>query len=158
NNTTFYKSAVIPRSGDHFTVTFKKPQLVYSIEVLTGINRRGLLNGGQVQVSPDGKNFTTIGRRSQGARKNVVKEPPVRSVRLLASARQSEPLVVRAINLRLLVEVSGAIRNPNAAIGTGNLAVTKGNTDFISPIGACIVPVINRNFTLKLNNGGNPCT
>ena len=64
---------------------------------------------------------------------------------------------MRAINLRLMVEVSGAVRNPNAAVGAGNVAVTKGDTEFAYPIGACTVPVINRDFTLKLDNGGNPC-
>ena len=158
NDATFFKSAAAPKSGDHFTVTFKQPQLVYAIEVLTGINGRGLLNGGQVQVSTDGTQFTTVGKLDQGAAKVVLKENRIRSVRLLAGSRQSEPLVVRAINLQLMVEVSGAVRNPNAAIGAGNVAVTKGDTEFAYPIGACTVPVINRDFTLKLNNGGNPCS
>ncbi len=34
--------------------------------------------------------------------------------------------------------------------------MTKGDTEFAYPIGTCTVPVINRDFTLKLNNGGNP--
>src|SRR5262249_6551663 len=144
NDATFFQSATAPKSGDHFTVTFKQPQLVHAIEVLTGVNHRGLLNGGQVQVSTDGTRFTTLGRLDQGAAKVVLKENQVRSVRLLASSPQTEPLVVRAINLRLLVEVSGVVPNPSAVIGTGNVAVTKGDTEFRSPIGACTVPVINR--------------
>jgi hypothetical protein len=36
--------------------------------------------------------------------------------------------------------------------------VTRGDTEFAYPIGVCSVPVINRDFTLKLNNGGNPCS
>ena len=36
--------------------------------------------------------------------------------------------------------------------------MTKGDTEFAYPIGACTVPVINRDFTLKLNNGGNACS
>jgi Glycosyl hydrolase family 20, catalytic domain/Glycosyl hydrolase family 20, domain 2 len=156
NDATFFKSATAPRSGDHFTITFKQPKLVHAIEVLTGINGLGLLNGGQVQVSTDGSRFTTIGKLDQGAAKVVLKENRIRSVRLLASSEQSEPLVVRAINLRLMVEVSGAVRNPDAAIGAGNVAVTKGDTEFAYPIGPGMVPVINRDFTLKLNNGGNP--
>jgi hexosaminidase len=156
NDATFFQSAAAPKRGDHFTVTFKQPQLVYAIEVLTGINNRGLLNGGQVQVSTDGTQFTTIGRIDGGAAKVVLKENRVWSVRLLASAQQTEPVVVRAINLRLMIEVSGLVRKPSSAIGTGNVAVTKGDTEFSYPIGACTVPVINRGFTLKLNNGGNP--
>ena len=65
---------------------------------------------------------------------------------------------MRSINLQLMVEVSGAVRNPSAAVGAGNVAVIKGDTKFAYPIGACTVPVINRDFTLKLDNGGNPCS
>jgi hexosaminidase len=156
NDATFYQSAVPPRRGDHFTVRFEKPHLVHAIEVHTGINRRGLLNGGQVQVSADGKMFTTVGRLDGGAARIVLKDNRVRSVRLLASSREREPLVVRAINLRLLVEVSGKVPNPNTAAGTGNVAVTRGDTAFTCPPGACAVPVINRGFTLTLDNGGRP--
>jgi hexosaminidase len=158
NDATFYQSAVAPKAGDHFTVTFKEPQLVHAVEVLTGVNGRGLLNGGQVQASADGTRFTTVGRIEQGAARVVLKDNRVRSVRLLAESQQTEPLVVRAINLRLMVEVSGTVRNPSAAVGTGNVAVTKGDTEFTPPIGACTVPIINRDFTLKLNGGGKPCS
>ena len=41
NDATFFKSAAIPKRGDHFTVTFKRPQLVHAIEVLTGSQRPG---------------------------------------------------------------------------------------------------------------------
>ena len=157
DDATFFKSAAAPQSGDHFTVTFDKPQQVHAIEVLTGINGRGLLNGGQVQVSADGKEFTTVGRLEKGAANIVLKNNRVRAVRLLAMSRQNEPLVVRAINLELMVEVSGTVRNPCAAIGARHVAVTKGDTEFASPIGTCTVPVINRDFTLKLNSGGKPC-
>jgi hexosaminidase len=158
SDATFFQSATAPKGGDHFTVTFKQPQLVYAIEVLTGVNHRGLLDGGQVQVSTDGTQFTTIGRLDQGAAKVGLKENRVRAVRLLASSPQTEPLVVRAINLRLLVGVSGVVRNPHAAVGTGNVAVTKGDTEFRLPTGACTIPVINRDFTLKLRGDGNPCS
>lgn len=57
---TFWKSAAAPRSGDHFTVRLKEPRLVRAVEVLTGVNRRGLLTGGEVQVSDDGTRFTTV--------------------------------------------------------------------------------------------------
>jgi len=156
NDATFFKSAAVPNRGDHFTVSFNQPSLIYAIEVLTGINRRGLLNGGQVQVSMDGTHFTTVGNIDQGAARVVLKDNRIRAVRLLAGSQQSEPLVVRSINLQLLVEVAGVVRNPNAAVGTGNVAVTKGDTEFAYPIGVCSVPVINRDFSLKLNNGGNP--
>ena len=157
DDATYFKSAAVPKKGDHFTVTFKEPKLVNAIEVLTGVNGGGLLDGGEVQVSTDGADFTTVGKLDQGAAKIVLKDNRVRAVRLLAASDQSEPLVVRSINLQMMVEVSGAVHNPNAAVGAGNVAVTRGDTEFAYPIGACAVPVINRDFTLKLDNGGNPC-
>jgi hexosaminidase len=153
---TFWKSAVAPKSGDHFTVTFRQPRSVYAIEVLTGINRRGLLPGGEVQVSSDGTQFTTVATLDKGTARAVLKDRRVQAVRLRAVADQREPLVVRDVKLRLLVEVSGVVRNPSAAIGEGNVAATSGDTEFAYPIGTCAAPVINQGHTLKLNNGGNP--
>jgi hexosaminidase len=158
NDETFFQSAVAPRKGDHFTVTFRQPRLVHSLEVLTGINRRGLLNGGLVQISSDGTHFTTIGRLDRGVARVELKDNRVRSVRLLADSRQSEPLVVREIKLRMMIEVSGKVSNPGAIVGEGNVAVVRGDTEFAYPIGACTVPVMNHGFTLKINNGGNPCS
>jgi hypothetical protein len=158
NDASFFKSAVAPDSGDHFTVTFQKRQLIYSVEVLTGVNGHGLLNGGEVQVSADGKEFTTVGRINQGAVSVILKDNRVRLVRLLANSQQSEPLVVRAINLRMLVEVSGVVRGPNAVIGEGNVAAIQGDAEFTGLIGVCPVAVMNRDCTLKLNAGGKACT
>jgi hypothetical protein len=156
NDATVFQSATAPGKGDHFTVTLKQPRLIHAIEVLTGVNGRGLLNGGQVQVSADGKHFTTVATLDRGEARALLKENRVQAVRLRASAAQSEPLIVRAVNLRLMVEVSGAVRNPQAVIGAGNVAVIKGDTEFAGPLGGCTVPVINRGFTLKLNSGGKP--
>ena len=66
NDATFFKSAAAPKKGDHFTVTFKEPRLVHAIEVLTGVNGRGLLDGGEVQVSADGTQFTTVATLDKG--------------------------------------------------------------------------------------------
>jgi hexosaminidase len=155
NDATFFKSAVSPKKGDHFTVTFPRPKQVYAIEVLTGVNHRGQLPGGAVQVSGDGKVFTTVATLDKGSAKAVLTDHRVQSVRLRAAADQAEPLVVRAINLRLMVDVAGVVRNPGAAVGEGNVAVTTGDTEFAYPIGDFASPVINRGFTLTLNNGGN---
>jgi hexosaminidase len=154
---TFFQSASAPRAGDHFTVTFRRPTLVHAVEVLTGVNGRGLLDGGEVQVSTDGTRFTTVGRLDRGAARVVLDENRVRAVRLLAGAGQREPLVVRAIDVRRLVEVSGAVRNPDAAVGAGNLALLTGDADFLCPGGACTAPVVNRGFTLRLKGPRNPC-
>lgn len=156
NDATFFKSAVAPQSGDHFTVTFKEPISTYAIEVLTGINGKGLFSGGEVQVSTDGSKFVTVATLDRGAAKALLSDNRVRAIRLHASVKQSEPLVVRAINLRRLVEVSGKVPNPSVAIGEGNVAVTKGDTTFAYPLGVCLAPVINRDFTLALASGGNP--
>ena len=64
-------------------MTFKQPRLVHAIEVLTGINGRGLLDGGEVQVSADGTKFTTVATLDKGAARVVLKDNRVRAVRLL---------------------------------------------------------------------------
>ena len=154
SDATFYKSATPPKKDDHFTLTFPRARQVYAIEVLAGINHRGQLSGGAVQVSGDGKTFTTVAILDEGAARVILKENRVQAVRIRAATDQTEPFVVRAINLRLLVEVSGVVRNPAAVIGERNVAVTKGDTEFAYPIGTVSTPVINRGFTLKLGNGG----
>lgn len=155
NDATFYKSAVPLKAGDHFTVTFPEPVLVHAIDVLTGINNGGLLDGGEVQSSADGSSFATVTTLTKGSASAVLKENRVKAIRLRATSQQDEPLVVRGINLHLMMEVSGKVSNPSTVIGEGNVAVIKEDTAFTYPIGACLVPVINRGFTLTLNNGGN---
>lgn len=158
NDASFFKSARAPSTGDHFTVTFKESKLIHAIEVLTGCNRHGLFDGGEVQVCSDGKQFVTVARLESGSAKVMLKEPRIHSVRLLATAEQREPLILRAINLQLLVEVSGRVSDPSTVFGTGNVAAVKGDTELAYPIGTCTVPIINRGYTLKLNNGGNACS
>ncbi len=155
NDSSFYKSASPPKTGDHFTLTFPQARQVYAIEVLTGINSKGQLTGGTVQVSGDGKGFTTVATLDKGSARVILKDNRVQALRIRATADQTEPLVVRAINLRLMVDVSGVVRNPGAVIWEGNVAVTKGDTEFAYPVGTLAAPIINRGFTLKLNNGGN---
>jgi hexosaminidase len=158
NDATFYQSEAAPRDGDHFTVTLREPRLVHALEVHTGVNGRGRLDGVEVQVSADGKEFTTVARLDQGAAQAGLEGRRVRAVRLLARSAQKEPLVVRAITLRLRVEVSGAVRNPGAAVGAGNVAAVTGDTVFLDLGGSCAVPVIDRGFTLTLRTGGKPCS
>jgi hypothetical protein len=157
NDDTFYQSEAVPQAGDHFTVTLKEPRLAYALEVLTGANGRGRFDGSEVQVSADGREFTTVARLERGGAAAVLQGRRVRAVRLLAKSRQREPLVVRAINLRLLVEVSGAVRDPGAAVGAGNVAAIRGDTEFRDLKGSCAVPVLDRGFTLKLQTAGRPC-
>jgi hypothetical protein len=158
SDATFYRSETAPKQGDHFTITFSGPRSLYAIQVLTGSNGQGLLEGGELQVSADGKNFETVNRLVAGAAKGVLKENRVLAVRLLATTPEKHPLVVRSINLQSLVELAGVVSNPNKTIGEGNVAQLRGDTEFAYPIGECAIPVINKGFTLKLNNGGNPCS
>jgi hexosaminidase len=155
NDATYYESAVAPKAGDHFTITFPQPQSLHAIEVLTGSNGHGLLEAGELQVSADGKQFQTVGKLKAGSVRAVLKENRLLAVRLLATSPEKLPLVVRSINLQSLVELSGAVSNPAAVVGNGSVAALRGDTEFTYPIGACAMPVINRGFTLKLNNGGN---
>src|SRR5262249_53260323 len=133
-----------------------EPRLVYAIEVVTGINRHGLLERGEMQVSPDGSNFTSVAALKDGAAKAVLTDNHVRAIRLRASTEQAEPMVVREINLRLMVELAGAISNPAAAIGEGNVGMLKADTEFRDPIGTCAAAIINRDFRLALNSAGVP--
>ncbi len=159
NDATFHKSNKAPSAGDHFTVMIKEPKLVHEIEVLTGINNKGLLDGGEVQISADGVMFKTVATLHKGSAKVLLSENRVRAIRLLAKSRQTDPLVVREIKLRFMVEASGIVKDPAAAIGEGNLAVLTGDTTFAYPMNDCWVPAINKGFTLVLNSGGgNPCS
>jgi hypothetical protein len=155
SDATFYKSATSPKKDDHFTLAFPEARQIYALEVLTGVNGKGLLTGGEVQVSDDGKTFTTVGTLDKGAARVTLKDNRVQAVRVRATADQSEALVVRAINLRLMVDVAGTVKNPSAVIGAGNVAVITGDAEFAYPVGTVTAPVINRGHTLKLNNGGN---
>jgi hypothetical protein len=157
NDATYFKSAAALRQDDHFTITFAKPLLVDSFEVLTGINGHGLGEGCEIQISADGSQFTTVGTLKDGASQAVLKENRVHAVRIFAATGQRQPLVVRAVNLSLLVELAGKVANPGAAVGPGNVAALVGDTEFTYSIGSCAAPVINRGFLLKVNNGGNPC-
>ena len=150
NEATFHQSDKPLTAGDHFTVALKKPRLVHALEVLTGLNQKGLLEGGEIQTSEDGVRFKTVATLTQGAAKAVLTNNRVGAVRLLAQANQTDLLVVREITLRLLVETAGLINDPLATIGQGNLALLKADTTFTGPMIDCPIPVINPGFTWSL--------
>jgi hypothetical protein len=159
NDATFYRAARPPAEGDHFTINLKEPRLVHAIDVHTGINNKGLLDGGEVQISADAAKFTTVATLKKGSAQVVLTENRVRAIRLLARSKQADPLVVREIGLRLMVEVAGVVKSPATAIGAGNVALLKGDATFAYPMDSCEVPIINKGFTLALNSGGgNPCS
>src|SRR5262249_52024495 len=124
--------------GDHFTVTFNQPRLIHSIETLTRINGRGLLNGGHLQVSTDGTNFSTGDSVDKGESRVIVKENRVRAVRLTVDTR---------------VDVRGVIGAPEVQIGQGNVANLIGDTTISYPASGCHVDVLTNGFTLRLDSG-----
>jgi hexosaminidase len=157
NEATFYQSERAPAEGDHLTVRLKEPRPVHAIEVLTGINGKGLLDGGEVQTSADGVMFTSVATLKKGTARAVLAGDRVVAVRLLARSRQPDPLVVREIKLQFAAEVSGTVKDPAGAIGPGNVAVVRGDTTFALPANDCATPVINHGFRLTLNGGGHGC-
>jgi hexosaminidase len=157
NDATFFESESPLKTGDSFTVAFATTRQVHSIEVLTGVNGRGRLNGAEVQVSTDGATFTTIATLHDGVARAALKENRVRAVRIRATSDQLERLVLREIKLRLLVDLSGRVPNPAVVVQEGNVAALSGDAEFAYPIGTFAAPIINRSFTLRINNGGNSC-
>lgn len=157
NDATFYMSDKPPSEGDHFTIRLKEPKLVHALEVHTGINNKGRLDGGEIQISADGVRFTPVGTLKGGSARAVLTENRVRAIRLLTRSKQTEPLVVREAMLYLMVEVAGMVKSPTTVIGTGNVAVLKGDAIFADLAENCDVPVVNKGFTLTLLGRGNLC-
>ncbi|MEI7900623.1 MAG: family 20 glycosylhydrolase [bacterium] len=151
---TFYQAATPSKAGDSFTAELAKPALVYAIEVLTGINGKGLMDGAELQVSADGTKYVTVATLAKGAAKVILSDNAVKAVRLRCGTTQNDPMVVRELKLQLMVELSGMVAGPGKAIGEGNLAVLTGDTTFQWSSAACRNPVINKGFTLTFNSGG----
>jgi len=156
NEATFYQSAGVPKAGDSFTATLAKPALVYAIEVLTGSNGKGLMDGAELQASADGSIFVTVAKLTNGTAKAVLKDNAIKSLRLLCASPQRDPMVIREIKLQLLVELSGSVENPGKTVGAGNVGVLKGDAGFRGSNNSCLNPITNKGFTLTFDsNGGN---
>jgi hexosaminidase len=153
NDATFYKSARAPLAGDHFTVTFREPRLMHAVELHAGINNTGMLDGGALQVSADGTQFKTIAMLDKGFATAILGENTVRAIRVLTTAKQAEALVIREINPRFLIELSGVVKDAARAIGDGNVAILKDDTVFAQPLDDCAIPIVNKGFTLVLPSG-----
>jgi hypothetical protein len=151
---TFYQSATAPKAGDSFTAELTKPALVYAVDVLTGINGKGLMDGAELQVSADGTKYATVAKLAQGAARAVLGSNTVKGVRLLCPSPQGEPMTVREIRIQQMVEMSGDVAGPGTTLGAGNVGVLKGDTTFLGANAACLNPVINKGFTLTFNSGG----
>ena len=151
---TFYQSAAAPKAGDSLTIELAKPALVYAIEVLTGINGKGLMDGAELEVSADGAKFVTLAKLAKGSAKAVLVSNNVKAARLWCAAPQGEPMVVRELKLQLMVEMSGTVADPGKTLGAGNIGVLKGDTTFLGANAACLNPLINKGFTLTFDSGG----
>jgi Glycosyl hydrolase family 20, catalytic domain/Glycosyl hydrolase family 20, domain 2 len=153
NDKTFYRSAAAPKADDHFTIELK-PVLVYAIEVLTGINGKGLMDGAELQVSTDGSRYVTLAKLANGTTRAVLSDHKIKAVRLWCATPQSEAMVVREIKIQLMVEVSGIVAGPAKVLGADNIGVLTGDTTFQWANAACLNPVINKGFTLTFDSGG----
>ncbi|MCY2930962.1 MAG: family 20 glycosylhydrolase, partial [Planctomycetota bacterium] len=153
-DTTFYQSAKAPKAGDSFTLEFAKPALVYAVDVLTGANGKGLMDGAELQTSADGSKFVTVAKLASGAARAVLSDNAVKSVRLLCGSAQSDPMVVREIKLQLMVEVSGVVSDPGRALGQSNVGVLKGDATFRGAGQGCLNPLTNKDHVLTFDNGG----
>ncbi|MEI7900418.1 MAG: family 20 glycosylhydrolase [bacterium] len=154
NAGTFYQSAAAPKAGDAFTVELAKPALVYAVDVLTGSNGKGLLDGAELQVSADGSKYVTVAKLSNGAARAVLSDSRVKALRLRCGSPQSEPMVIREITAQAMVELSGVVANPGKVLGQGNVGRLTGDTTFQGASAACLNPVINAGFTLTFDSGG----
>ena len=153
-DTTFYQSAAAPKAGDNLTVELAKPALVYSVEVLTGINGKGLADGAELQVSADGSKYVTLAKLAKGGARAVLSSNTVKAVRLLCASPQAEPMVVREIKIQLMVEMGGLVADPAKTLGAGNIGVLKADTTLQWANAACLNPLINKGFTLIFSSGG----
>ncbi|MCX6878315.1 MAG: family 20 glycosylhydrolase [Verrucomicrobia bacterium] len=154
NEATFHKSATAPAAGANLTIELATPALGYAVEVLTGINGKGLMDGAELQVSADGNRYVTVAKLAQGSARAVLRANEVKSVRLWCGVPQSDPMVVREIRIQLMVQLSGVVAEPGKVLGADNLGVLMGDTTFQWASAACLNPVINHGFTLKFDSGG----
>jgi len=154
NDGTFYQSAMPPKAGDSLTVELAKPAMVYAIDILTGINGKGLLDGSELQISADGSNFDTVARLAKGSTRAILSSNTIKAVRLFCAAPQAEPMVVREIRLQRLVELSGVVANPGQTLGQGSVGRLKGDATFQAANSASLNPIITNAFTLSFDTGG----
>ncbi len=152
NDHTFYQSAAAPKVGDSFSVDLASPTLVYAIDVLTGSNGKGLMDGAELQVSKDGNTFTTVATLAKGAARAILSSNTLKAVRLRCPSAQSEPMVVREIRLQRMVELSGVIADPAKTLGQGSVGRLSANTTFQRASGACINPLLTNGFQLTFES------
>ena len=125
--------------------------MVYGIEVLTGSNKHGLFTG-QLQTAGEDNIFRTVASFSDGHAMTVLQDSHVKSIRLLATSDQLEPVAIREVKLQLMKELSGKI-DPDKEIGEGNIGVVKADASF-GPRFAAELPVLVKDATLRFDSGG----
>ena len=152
NDDTFYQSAAAPKAGDSFSVALAAPTLVYAIDVLTGSNGKGLMDGAELQVSADGASFSTVATLAKGAARAVLSSNTVKAVRLRCPAAQSEAMVVREIRLQRMIELSGVLAEPAKTLGQGSVGRLSADTTLQHGGSACLNPLFTNGFKLTLDS------
>ena len=100
NAETFFASKQNPAKGDHFTLTFDKAVAVQSITVATGRPKgEDKLHAGALEVSTDGKAFTTLTTFKDGTARGEPKGQMLKAVRIKCTEDVGHPLVLREISV-----------------------------------------------------------
>jgi hypothetical protein len=95
---SYFASSEKPGKDDNFTLQFDEPVALKSIKVLTGTPKgENKLTSGELQVSKDGKQFTTVGKFSEGTAKADY-QGEAKLIRILPG-ESGVPLVIRDIEI-----------------------------------------------------------
>ncbi len=152
NDNTFYQSASPPKAGDTFCVNLAAPSLVFAIDVQTGINGRGLMDGAQLQVSDDGNTYATVATLAKGSTRAVLSSNTVKAVRLRCPTAKSEPMVVREIRLQRVIELRGLVADSAKVLGLGSVGRLAADTTIQHGGGTCLNPLLTNSFKLTFDS------
>ena len=95
DDNTYFASTQNPSKKDHFTFVFDKPVAANSIKVTTGDAKGAqLLDAGVLEVSADGKTFTTLAKFAKGVAGAKPEEEIAAGVLATDSGRKIAPLRV----------------------------------------------------------------
>ena len=97
---TCFESEKGPTAEDHFTISLERPVVVTSITATTGHpDRSGMVTGGSLEVSGDGRSFTKVANFSDGKALTGSVSQPVRAIRIRPGA-STLPIAVREIEIQ----------------------------------------------------------
>jgi Peptidase of plants and bacteria len=144
---TYFASSQNPSKKDHFTLVFDKPVAVKSIKVTTG-DAKGeqLLDAGVLEVSADGKTFTTLAKFAKGVASARPEEEVAAGVLTTNSGRKIAPLrVENGVQIYKYVEPEGqkiqAVRVQPADDMTHPLAIREFTIESNPPVSVFKYPV-----------------